>query len=129
MQLEASRDRLLPRIDEAADTPGNREAINHWVGIERWSLDRIRVAQGAPFNAGGYHPYRLPETASLIELQGAFRDARAETLELARQLQRDGFDPSLNIRHNDLGELTVPEWFEYIDNHTVREIVRLRGRS
>lgn len=125
--LEESRDRLTPRIARAADTPNNREAINHWVGIERWSHSRIRVAQGAPFVLDSYRGYRMPEGSSLSELQQGFSAARAETLTLARELQASGFDHDLEIRHNDLGPLTVIEWFEYIDDHTRREIIRLRG--
>jgi hypothetical protein len=118
---------LDERIGRAADTPGNREAVNHWVGIERWSLSRVRVAQGAPFEPDSYRGYRAPEGASLAELREAMRATRAETVALARELRRAGFDPELTVRHNDLGELTVLEWFAYIDDHTRREVIRLRG--
>src|SRR5690625_2010558 len=101
---------LDERIARAPDTANNREAVNHWVGIERWSLSRIRVAQGAPFELDSYHGYREPEDATLEELREAMRKTRAETLALARELQGEGFDRELTIRHNDLGELTVLEW-------------------
>ena len=132
-RLEESRERLLPRIRRAADTPGNREALNHFVGIERWSLSRIhsriRVTKGEPLVLDSYHGYRLPENATLEELQDTFAAVRDESIALARELAASGVDPNLKIPHNDLGELTVVEWFAYIDDHTRREIVRIREAS
>lgn len=125
-RLGESRDRLMPRIRRAADTPGNREALNHFVGIERWSLRRVRVATGEPFVRDGYRGYRLPDTATLVELQSAFAAVREESIALARELAAGAIDPDLKIGHNDLGELTVVEWLAYIDDHTRREIVRIR---
>jgi hypothetical protein len=127
--LEEFASSLDARIASAADTPGNREAVNHWVGIERWSLRRIRVAQGEPLLRDGYRGYREPDGATLAQLAAAMRTTREATLELARELQRSGFDQALTIPHNDLGPLTVTEWFVYVDQHTRREMVRLRGRA
>ena len=126
-QLEASRDRLLPRMLAASDTPGNREALNHWVGIERWSLARVRRWQDPPTVLEPYHSYRLPEGSSLEDLQEAFARTREESIGLARELARSGADQQAVVPHHDLGPLTLVEWFEYIDDHTRREIVRLRG--
>ncbi|NLG09001.1 MAG: DinB family protein [Deinococcales bacterium] len=125
--LEEFGARLDERIARAADTPGNREAVDHWVGIERWSQSRLRVARGAAFQLDAYHGYREPDGASLDHLRQAMRATRAATVALAREMQREGFDPALTVRHNDLGELTVLEWFAYIDDHTRREVIRLRG--
>ncbi len=127
-RLEESRDMLTPRIERAGDTPGNRETLNHWLGIERWSQSRIKVAQGGQFQLDGYRGYRMPEESSFVELQQGFQAARAATLELAAECERSGFDPDLTITHNDLGELTVLEWFAYIDDHSRREVIRLRGQ-
>lgn len=127
-RLEASRDRLMPRIMRARDTAGNREALNHFLGIERWSLSRIHVAQSAEFRLDSYRGYRLPDTATLAELQEGFAAARAESIALARELDGAGIDPDLTIRHNDLGELTVNEWLTYIDDHSSREIIRIRQK-
>lgn len=125
-QLERSRDELMPRIMAAKDTPGNREAINHWLGIERWSLARVRQWRNPPTELDRYHRFRLPDGASLAELQAAFAQAREESISLARELEREGADPQAVVPHNDLGPLTVAEWFEYVDDHTRREIIRLR---
>jgi hypothetical protein len=124
--LMAARDNLMPKIMAATDTASNREALNHFVGIERWSLSRVRVAQGAPFKLDSYRGYRLPETATLVELQQAFRDVRAESIALASELRDTGVDPRVTIRHNDLGELDIVEWFTYLTDHSSREIIRIR---
>ncbi|HLU83702.1 MAG TPA: hypothetical protein VKZ43_09890 [Trueperaceae bacterium] len=126
VDLETSRDKLMPKLAAAKDTAGNREALNHFAGIERWSLSRIRVAAGAKFELDSYRGYRLPDTAALSELQQAFRDARAESLELAKRLLDEGVDPATTIQHNDLGDLTVIEWFVYLIDHSSREIIRIR---
>lgn len=125
-ELETSRDRLLPRIMAAKDTAGNREALNHFVGIERWGLSRVRVADGSTFQLDSHRGYRLPDTATLAELQQAFRDVRAESLALAKRLAAAGVDPTVEVRHNDLGDLTVIEWFMYLNDHSSREIIRIR---
>ncbi len=126
-QLAASRDALLPRILAAKDTPGDREAINHWLGIERWSLARVRRWRDPPTVLEPYHGYRLPDGSSLEDLQEAFARTREESIALARELARSGADPGAVVPHNDLGPLTLVEWFEYIDDHTRREVLRLRG--
>lgn len=125
-RLERSRDALLPRIMAAKDTAGNREAINHFVGIERWSQSRMRVALGAPFTLDSYRGYRLPGEATLGELQAAFAATRDETIALAQELAAADIDPDLTIRHNDLGELRVAEWLAYVDDHHLRERLRIR---
>lgn len=125
--LEASlQDVLLPRILGVAGTPANRETLNHWIGIERWSLSRVRVAGGEPLVDGSYHPFRVNGGVGWEELKSEFVQARAESVELARSLERLGVDPSFTVRHNHLGELTVVEWFVYIDDHSRREVIRLR---
>ena len=126
LRLEASRDELLPRIMAANDTPGNREALNHFVGIERWSQSRLRVAEGEPFELDSYRGYRLPDDATLVELQQAFATTREATIEMARKFAAGGVDPQQKIRHNDLGELSVLEWFAYVDDHHLRERLRIR---
>ncbi len=128
LNLEAGRDKLMPRIMRAADTPGNHEALNHWIGIERWSQSRLRVAQGAPFVADRYSGYRMPEGSTLAELQAGFAAARVESIHMVREFARLAVDPATLVRHNDLGDLTVSEWFAYIEDHPRREIFRLKVR-
>lgn len=125
--LRASLNEVVrPRMEKVQDSAANREAVNHWIGIERWSLSRVRVALGKPFVDRSYHPYRMPQGAGWAELKAEMAKARAETLELAGHFERVGFDPELTVPHKDLGPLTVVEWFTYIDDHSRREVIRLR---
>src|SRR5690625_7214890 len=65
--LEATRDEIMPRIDRAQDSDANREAINHFIGIERWAANRIRVAMGqAEFELDSNRHYRLRADAQQI---------------------------------------------------------------
>lgn len=125
-QLGETFERLEPLYARALDTAGNREAFNHWIGIERWSQSRLTVARGAQLKMDRYRGYRLAEGATLDELKTAFRQTRIETITLARQLAAEEVDPNLKIPSNDLGELTVTEWLQYIDDHSRRERIRLR---
>ena len=127
-ELEASGDTMNARLTGVADTPGNRDAIAHWVGIERWGQRRLRVALGEALLDDGHHPYRPDETDGVEALRRAFTETRAETLALARELRAAGVDPSTTVRHNDLGELTVTGWLAYLLQHPEQES-RARLRS
>lgn len=127
-QLRESGEVVGKRFLRARDSAGNREAINHMVGIERWGQKRLRVALGEPFELDRYHGYRLPEDADLGELQDAFMRTREGTIELAEALARAGLDPDLTVQHNDLGELTPAEWLAYLIDHSWRERLRVRIR-
>lgn len=54
------------------------------------------------------------------DLTAGVRNIATETL------QRSGTDTFTMVEHNDLGPLTVTEWFVYIRDHSVREIVWVR---
>lgn len=124
-QLVASRDFLMPRVLAAKDTPGNREVINHWLGIERWSLGNAQSWEDPPAPRS-YRTSRLPEGATLAELQSGFASAREASIAAAREFARSGVNPEAVVTHNDLGPLTLLEWFQYIDDHSRREVIRLR---
>ncbi len=127
-ELEASARTMDAKLAAAGDTPGNREAIAHWVGIERWGQRRLRVALGEPFVEDGYHAYRPDRDDGVVALRRAFATTRAETLALARRLREAGVDPSTTVRHNDLGELSVGGWLAYLVQHPEQESRgRLRG--
>jgi len=126
--LEASGATMDARLARVADTPGNRDAIAHWVGIERWGQRRLRVALGEPFVEDGHRPYRPDEGAGVEALRRAFAQTRAETVVLVGRLREAGVDPSTTVRHNDLGDLTVAGWLAYLVQHPEQESRgRLRG--
>ncbi|MFO7546991.1 MAG: hypothetical protein R6W77_15980 [Trueperaceae bacterium] len=128
-RLEASREPVEAQVFGAADTPENREAINHLLGIERWGQSRLRVALGEPFERDSYRGYRLPDDTPLADLQAGFRDTRSGTIALARELQQAGVDPGHTVPHNDLGDLTLVEWLAYLDGHAARERFRIRQKQ
>lgn len=128
-QLRESGELVGKRFLLARDTAGNREAINHIVGIERWGQRRLRVALGEPFESDRYYGYRLPEDAELRALQEAFIRTREGTVKLAEALDKADLGPSVTVRHNHLGELTPIEWLAYLDDHAWRERIRVRIRT
>jgi hypothetical protein len=127
-ELEASGTAMDARLARASDTPGHRDAIAHWVGIERWGQRRLRVALGEPFVEDGHRPYRPDEAAGMDALRRAFAETRAATVALAGRLLEAGVDPSTTVRHNDLGDLSVAGWLAYLIQHPEQEARgRLRG--
>jgi hypothetical protein len=127
-ELEASGHDMDARIAGKPDSPGNREAVAHWVGIERWGQRRLRVALGEPFVEDEHHPYRPDKEEGIEALREAFAETRAETVALARRLKEAGVDPSTTVHHNDLGDLTVTGWLAYLLQHPEQESRgRLRG--
>jgi hypothetical protein len=127
-ELAVSGQTMDAKLAAASDTPDHREAIAHWVGIERWGQRRLRVALGEPFVADGYHPYRPERNDGVHALRQAFAETRTGTLALVRQLHEAGVDPSTTVRHNDLGELSVGGWLAYLVQHPEQESRgRLRG--
>ena len=127
--LEDSGEKLRARLASVPDTPANREALNHIIGIERWGQRRLRVGLGEPFVSDGYRGYRLPENTALDDLRRAFAETRQQTVALARALAAAGGDPARKVRHNDLGELSLRGWLVYLAAHASREGLRLRGNS
>jgi hypothetical protein len=126
--LEGSAAHLDAHLAGKPDTPANREAIAHCVGIERWGQRRMRVALGEALVLDAYHGYR-PDPADGIEaLRAAMAETRATTVALARELAATGVDPATTVRHNDLGDLTLAGWLAYLEQHAGREIpLRVRG--
>ena len=120
-ELEASGRALDARFAAAPDTAGNREAVAHWVGIERWGQRRLRVALGEPLVIDAYHGYRPDKEEGMERLREAFAATRTATLDLIAELQAAGVDPATTIRHNDLGDLSVAGWLAYLLQHPEQE--------
>jgi hypothetical protein len=126
-ELAASGRSLEARMAGVPDTHGNRSAIAHWIGIERWGQRRLRVALGEPFVADTHHRYEPDEGDGIEALRHAFAVTRAESVDLARRLSEAGVDPATVVRHNDLGDLSVAGWLGYLIQHPEQEsYVRLR---
>ena len=127
--LAASAKVMDERMAGRPDTAMNREAVAHWVGIERWGQRRLRVALGEPLVMDAYHAYRPDVNDGIEALRDAFAATREETVALARRLTDEGVDPGMTIRHNDLGDMTVAGWLAYLIQHPEQESHgRLQGR-
>ncbi len=126
--LESSGARIDQHLVGKPDTPANREAIAHCVGIERWGQSRLRVGLGEPLRTDGHHGYRPDPAIGVAALSAAMAEARTTTVALARDLAAAGVDPTTTVRHNDLGDLTLAGWLAYLEQHASRELpVRVRG--
>lgn len=125
--LAESGDDLAKRMHDAPDTPRNREVLQHIVGIERWGQRRLRVALGEPFVLDGHRAYRLSDATAMQALAEAFVSTRTDTVALARELEAEGVDRGRQVRHNDLGDLTLGAWLAYLDGHARREARRFAG--
>jgi len=126
--LERSGARIDAHLAGKPDTPAHREAVAHCVGIERWGQRRLRVALGEPLVLDAYHGYRPDPADGLEVLRAAMAETRAATVALARELAAAGVDPATTVRHNGLGDLTLPGWLAYLEQHASREILlRVRG--
>ncbi len=120
-ELEASGQELDGRFADVPDTPENRTALVHWIGIERLGQRRLRVALGEPFLDDGHHPYKPDETDGVAALRRSFSDTRAETVDLAHRLHEADVDPATTVRHNDLGDLSVAGWLADLLQHPEQE--------
>lgn len=127
-ELKASGEALDARFAQAPDSGANREALAHWIGIERWGQRRLQVALGEPLVIDAYHGYRPDKEQGMAHLRDAFAQTRADTLALIDRLQDAGVDPATTVRHNDLGDLSVAGWLAYLLQHPEQESKgRLRG--
>jgi hypothetical protein len=103
VELERSGARLDDHLEGKPDTPGNREAIAHCVGIERWGQSRLRVGLGEPFTLDAHHGYRPDPALDIEALRVRMAATRADTVRLARALAAAGASPATTVRHNDPG--------------------------
>jgi glutaredoxin-like protein len=127
--LEHAGARLDAHTAGAPDTPANREALAHCVGIERWGQRRLRVGLGEPLVMDDHRPYRPGTEHGVAQLSTAMTETRAATVALARDLAAAGADPGTTVRHNDLGDLTLAGWLAYLEQHASRELTfRVRDR-
>jgi hypothetical protein len=126
--LERAGARIDAHLTGTPDTPANREAIAHCVGIERWGQRRLQVALGEPLDEGGHRPYRPALELGVDGLRAAMAETRAGTVALARELAAARVDPTTTVHHDDLGELTLGGWLAYLEQHASRELgYRVRG--
>jgi len=114
------------RAAAAKDPLKARDVMRHITGIERWSQGRLRAFLGASYVRDEYDGYQPGAELDLEGQIAAFHEARAETVELAQQLQAAGSALPPTVEHNDFGPLSARGWLAYMDSHANREITRIK---
>ena len=114
------------RAASAQNGPKAAGTLRHITGIERWSQNRLRVLLGSTYVRDEYDGYQPGADLDLAGQISAFRETRAETIDLARQLQLAQVQLDATVEHNDFGPLSVRGWFAYIDSHANRESTRIK---
>jgi hypothetical protein len=127
-QLEASAPQLEARMAAAADTPHNHRQIRHVIGIERWGTQRLRVALGERLKMDEVDDYEPAEGRGIEQLHEDFLAARAETVQVARQLEAASIAPSHTVPHNGMGDLSLRGWLLYLLEHAKRESSRIKAQ-
>lgn len=123
-QLEASCDVISGRMTRAADTPANRAAGRHVIGMERWGAHRLSAGLEGPVMMDEYDAYCPPETLSMAGLVQEFLIARAATLALAGSIKEES--RRKKVVHNDVGPMSVGAWLSYLNTHALMESRRIK---
>lgn len=134
-----SLDQMIARLQEHGqfleqqfasmpESKRNHSLMTHIIGIEKWGQQRLRVALGAPYVRDEYDVYRPAKDTPQRELSALFRETRAETVALARQVAASGVE-SVKAEHNQFGMLTAKGWLNYLDTHASFEAKKLQKAS
>jgi hypothetical protein len=129
--LRQTKALIESRAEAAAgrDLEKSRATLRHIIGIERWGIERLKVALGEPFKRDGQKDYHPDSSLGLTQLREVFSQTRLETLQVAQQLenrQPEHTDSSFKIEHNALGPISVKAWLGYLNLHGEMESRRLR---
>jgi hypothetical protein len=126
LRLEQSQTVIANRINavKTQNLEKHRATLRHIIGIERWGTERMKVALGEAFKSDGqkdYHPDSNSDFSALLE---DFNNTRLETLRIAKLVGQQ--NPSLKVLHNNLGELSMKGWLQYLNIHAEIESRKLR---
>jgi hypothetical protein len=124
-RLQDNETATYKRFANATDVELNRSRASHIIGIERWSAHRMRTLLGEPLVIDEYDGYRPGDDLSMDELAEAYRQTRAATYALIRELQVKGVALSQRVWHNELGDISLGAWIVYISSHAGRETLAL----
>jgi hypothetical protein len=128
-QFEKNEHVTHARMVNATSIGFNRERAAHVIGIERWAAHRLRVLLGEPLVIDEYDGYAPNSELSMDELAKEFKQTRAATKALVRELQNNGIVLTQTVKHNEVGDLSLGGWLFYIENHTGRETAFLIKRQ
>jgi len=116
-RAEESSKTILTRLANKTDTPQNRKKLRHIIGIERWGQSRLKTLLGEPDLQDEYDGYQPAESLDFKALRNAFKQTRTETVNLVRKLQKKGVAATGKARHNGMGDVSVPIWVGYLNQH------------
>jgi hypothetical protein len=126
-RLEGSAEIVLPRFDNASNTPRQIEAAKHVIGIERWAQRRLKIALGEPTTMDEYDSYRPEQLNDIKALREEFASMRRDTVAILRQLHDAGVPLEKTTPHNEVGQLTIRGWVLYLTDHAWRETLVMRS--
>jgi hypothetical protein len=90
----------------------------HTIGIEIWSQKKVATLLGEPDGAEDYDPYRPPKDTAWDDLLPLFKQARQDTIALAKRLAEAKLANNAVVHHKGWGNLTAKGWLLYIETHT-----------
>ncbi len=125
-RAEASGKTILTRLANKTDSPQNRKKLRHIIGIERWGQSRLKALLGEPARQDEYDGYQPAEALDFKAPRNAFKQTRTETVTLVRKLQKKGVADTGKARHNGMGDVSVPIWLGYLNQHANFESRRIR---
>lgn len=123
-ELEAGGNRLSQRIMDRLPSEKNYKLLKHVIGIERWGQSRLKAILGDTLVIDEYDRYRPARGLSWNQLQDAFEETRAQTIQLAREITDRGLDETTAL-HNEFGELSAVHWLVYLRNHADIELWKM----
>jgi hypothetical protein len=124
--LERAGSSVTARMDAATDSSYRRRVVSHIIGIERWGQRRLRVFLGEAPLDDEYDGYRPAPDTDWASLKAQFAETRAETVRLAREIERANVPLTQAAAHNGYGMLTPRGWLTYLRIHADLESQRLR---
>jgi hypothetical protein len=126
LRLEQSQTLIANRTNavKTQNLEKHRATMRHIIGIERWGTARLKVALGEAFKPDGQKDYHPDASQDLTALLEDFTSTRLETLRTAKLIEQQ--NPSLKVLHNNLGELSMKGWLQYLNIHAEIESRKLR---
>ncbi|MEM7118651.1 MAG: hypothetical protein AAF614_39905 [Chloroflexota bacterium] len=121
-ELRTSDQTIANIVNSAEDNEANREQLCHVIGIERWAQMRLQTALGGPVQMDEYDGYRPDLTQPLPALADTFSATREQTLTLADKLLSQPNIADKIVAHNDMGDMRVKSWLQYIEMHGPYEL-------
>jgi hypothetical protein len=116
-KAEESGRTVEAKLAGKADTPQNREKMRHIIGIERWGQRRLKTMLGEPPLRDEYEGYQPAATLNMAALRTAFAETRAATVAIARTIQQRGLAETAKANHNDIGDVSLRLWLQYLTTH------------